>query len=150
MGKSDHDFTLSAFEGLGAVTLIRNGDFMPGGTFALCNLEGVPCFLLSGNPASAMVTFYALIQPCIRKLMGLRDCENRKIKAVLEDGYAKASPRTRLLTAKLFYREGTAFLKITERGKGTISALNGIDAIAVVPQGSEPMAAGSVVEAYLI
>jgi molybdopterin molybdotransferase len=150
MGKSDHDFTLAAFEALGANTLIHNGDFMSGGTFAFCVLGGIPCFLLSGNPASAMVTFYALIQPCIRKLRGMKDYSNMKIKALIPDGYPKPSPRMRLLTAKLFYRESTSILKITERGKGTISALNGINAIAVAPENDKPIAAGTILEAYLV
>jgi molybdopterin molybdotransferase len=97
-----------------------------------------------------MVTFYALIQPCIRRLSGLRDYLNTKIKITLSEAYPKSSPRTRLLVGALDYSGGAAKLHVTERGKGTISALNGINAIAIAQRSANPLESGAELEAYLI
>jgi len=148
MGKSDHDFTLSAFTAAGTKTVVHNGAFMPGGTFAFGMLGSAPCFMLSGNPAAAMITFYTLVQPCIRKLSGYANYRNPVLKAVLPKSYNKSSPRTRLLSAILDYASNE--LTITEHGKGSVSAMNGINAIAVAPKSDSPVPAGAVLEAFLI
>jgi molybdopterin molybdotransferase len=154
MGKSDHDFTLSAFENCGARLKIRNLDFRPGGAFAYLELErhgtAIPCVCLAGNPAAAMVTFFAMAQPCIRKLCGSADWRNERVKAALTEGYGKSSPAARLIVGAINISSGKVMFQCSERGKGSVSSFDGANALAIVPKGSPELDAGTEVDAYLI
>ncbi|MDR2360605.1 MAG: molybdopterin molybdotransferase MoeA [Oscillospiraceae bacterium] len=154
MGKSDRDFTLASFENCGAILKIRNLDCRPGGTFAYLELErkgvNVLCLCLSGNPASAMTAFFAVVQPGIRKLCGQADWRNTRCKVILAEAYGKASPVARLLVGSIDISSGRVMFTCSERGKGSVSSFDGANALAIVPENSPPLEVGTELDAYLI
>jgi molybdopterin biosynthesis enzyme len=106
--------------------------------------------MLSGNPAAAMTAFYALLQPCIRKLSGLLEFANAPVRLTLAGDYRKESPRTRLLIGVADFSSGIVTFSPQERGKGSISSFDGVNAFAVIPQSSLPPTAGTILDGYLI
>ena len=66
----DYDYTASAAESAGVETLVRNVNMKPGGTCAIGRKGDKPVFCLSGNPASSLIAFYVLAQPCLKKMGG--------------------------------------------------------------------------------
>ena len=63
------DFVIKALEQLGHVDLWRIA-IRPGRPFAFGRIGNALFFGLPGNPVAVMVTFYRLLQPALRKLMG--------------------------------------------------------------------------------
>lgn len=64
------DFTKDVLEKLGEIGFWKIA-MKPGKPFAFGKLEKVWFFGLPGNPVSALVTFYQLVQPALAKLSGL-------------------------------------------------------------------------------
>jgi molybdopterin molybdotransferase len=147
----DYDLTPAALDLVGAETLARGVRLKPGGACAYGQKDGKLIFCLSGNPASAMTNFYAVALPCLRKLCGQARFGHRLIKAVLKDSFNKKSPQTRLISGRLDLSDGTARLSaVTVRGNAVLRTLIGCDAMAIIPAGSPPLPAGTVLEAYLL
>lgn len=147
----DYDFTPAALDRIGAETLVRGVRMKPGGACAHGVRDGRLIFGLSGNPAAAMINFYALAWPCLRKLCGLNEFRPRLIKVTLADGFFKKSPNTRIISGRLDLSDGTAQLRATAvRGHAVLRTLIGCDVLAVIPAGSPPLPAGTVLDGYLI
>ena len=66
------DFVIHALEELGEISLWRIA-IRPGRPFAFGKIKDKLFFGLPGNPVAVMVTFYRLVQPSIRRLMGQSD-----------------------------------------------------------------------------
>lgn len=69
------DFTKDVLEKLGKISFWKIA-MKPGKPFAFGKLENAWFFGLPGNPVSALVTFYQLVQPALLKLLGY---DNEKI-----------------------------------------------------------------------
>lgn len=147
----DYDLTPAALEKAGVEILVRDVQLKPGGACAYGIKGGKPVFCLSGNPASSMTNFYAVALPCLRKICGHRRALLNTTKVTLSDGFPKKSPQTRLIRGKLELSGGVAYMKITgAQGNGVLHSLIGCDVMAIVPQGSPPLVAGAVLDAYLL
>ena len=147
----DYDFTPAALELLGAETLVRGVRIKPGGACAYGLKEGKLIFGLSGNPSSAMVNFYAVALPCLRKLCGCNRLIPEKIKVCLTDGFNKASRNTRIITGKLDLADGTVRMKVPPiQGNAILRGLIGCDVMAVIPPESPPIKPGTFLDAYLL
>lgn len=147
----DYDLTTAALEAIGAAILFRKVDLKPGMACAYAQCDGKLICGLSGNPASSLTNFYAIAMPAIRKLCGLSDYTIREFPIVLADRFGKPSPSTRLLRGYLDLSEGTAKLRLSQgQGNVMISGLIGCDAAAVVPAGSGPLLAGTVLQGFLL
>lgn len=81
------DFTKDILEKLGEIGFWKLA-IKPGKPFAFGKLEKAWFFGLPGNPVSALVTFYQLVQPALAKLQGLN-----------EQALAKHSPQLTAYTA---------------------------------------------------
>ncbi len=66
------DFVIKVLEQLGHLELWRIA-IRPGRPFAFGRIGHALFFGLPGNPVAVMVTFYRLLQPALRKLMGARN-----------------------------------------------------------------------------
>ena len=147
----DYDLTPAALEAIGAEILFRKVDLKPGMACAYARRGGKLICGLSGNPASSLTNFYAVAMPALRKLCGLADFDIREFPIVLADRFGKPSPSTRLLRGYLDLSEGTAKLRLSQgQGNVMISGLIGCDAAAVVPAGSGPLPAGTVLQGFLL
>jgi molybdopterin molybdotransferase len=147
----DYDFTPDAMERTGAEVLIRTLKLKPGGASAYGKRDGKLICSLSGNPASALVNFYAVVLPALRKLRGLFQPELVRLVVTLEEDFRKKSPKTRLIRGTMNLSDGTARMKVDQgQGNGVLHSLIGCSLLAEIPAGSPKLPAGTRLEAYLI
>ena len=147
----DYDFTPDAMTRTGAEMLIRTLFLKPGGASAYGIRDGKLLCGLSGNPASALTNFYAVVLPCLRKLRGLREPRLTEISVTLAEDFNKKSPKTRLIRGTLDLTDGTARMHVSKgQGNGVLHSLIGCDLLAEIPAGSPKLPAGTKLSAYLI
>ena len=145
----DYDRTPAAMEAAGAEMLIRGVRLKPGMACAFGCRDGKFLFALSGNPASSLTCFYAVALPALKKLAGRRDPVPQEFPVILADGFTGRSPVTRLLRGRLDLTGGRAAIRLpTSQGNVVISSAAGCNVMAIVPGGSGPLAAGTVLNAF--
>lgn len=147
----DYDYTPAAMERAGIEMLIRTLRLKPGGASAYGVFEGKLVCGLSGNPASAMTNFYAVVLPALRKLRGLAAPRLREITVTLAEGFPKKSPKTRLIRGSLFIDGGEAYMRVaTAQENGSLHSLSGCNLLAEIPAGSGRLDPGTRLIAYVI
>ena len=147
----DYDFTPDAMTRCGAEILIRTLFLKPGGASAYALRDGKLLCGLSGNPASALTNFYAVVLPALRKLRGLMEPHLTEIPVILAEDFSKKSPKTRLIRGILDLSNGSARMHVSKgQGNGVLHSLIGCDLLAEIPAGSPKLPAGTKLSAYLI
>ena len=140
----DQDFTPAALAAAGAEIVVSNLSLKPGGACAYAFKGDRPAFALSGNPAAALVNFYAVVQPVLRKICGCPEPRPPAFMARLREPFGQPSPVARLLTGRLIHMDSeTWFSPNRLRGKGSLSGFIGCEVVAEVPAGSPALAAGT-------
>ena len=145
----DYDLTPAAMEAVGAEILARGCAMKPGMACAFAQREEKLIFGLSGNPASSITGFYAVVQPVLRKLCGRNRPVPEEIPMTLTKGFPKGSPVTRLLRGILDPGTGK-FSPVDRQGNVAISSMIGCNAMAVIPGGSGPVETGISVKGFLL
>ncbi|MBQ8264051.1 MAG: molybdopterin molybdotransferase MoeA [Oscillospiraceae bacterium] len=147
----DYDFTPAAMELAGVRMLFRGVELKPGMACAYGEKNGKIVCGLSGNPASALTNFHAVAAPPLKKLAGRSDCMPEIIKFRLKTDFKKKSPKTRLLRGKLDLSGGTIGIVLQgDQGNAVLISAIGCNAMAIVPAGSGPLKAGTILEGFLI
>ena len=147
----DWDLTPAAMEDAGCELLFRGAAIKPGMACAYGLKAGVPVCGLSGNPASSLTNYVLIALPALRLLAGRREPVPEEIRLTLLAPFRKKSPTTRLLRGRLVLKDGTAGLALCgDQGNVVLSSTIGSDAMAVVPAGSGPLEAGTVLTGFLI
>lgn len=147
----DCDLTPDAMAGCGVETLFKGVALKPGMACCYGMAGKKPVMALSGNPASAMTNYYAVARPAVKKLCGLADYLPREIELTLAAPFEKRSRTARLLRGVLEIDGGRAMLRLPgDQGNGVISSMIGCNAMAVVPAGSEPLSAGTILKGFLL
>ena len=147
----DYDLTPAAMEMAGVDILVREVGLKPG--MACCHgiKHGKLVCGLSGNPASALTNYYAVVQPAIKKLAGRRDAMPTNILVELATAFPKKSRCDRLLRGKLTFSGGKVQIQTQEmQGNVVLSSAIGCDAMACIPAGSGPLEAGTELAAFLL
>ncbi len=147
----DYDLTPAALERAGGVIAVRNLHLKPGGKCCFgWQGEKLAC-CLSGNPASAMTCFYAVVLPVLRKLAGYPEGQLPEVAARLVEDYPKPSPQTRLLRGRLTAEQGQlVFVPAPSQSNGALHTLAGANALGEIPAGSGPLKAGSPIQVCYI
>ena len=161
-----YDVVRTAFERLGRIDLWRVA-VQPGKPFVFGTASprrGRPATLLfglPGNPVSSFVTFELFVRPAIRRMAGRRDLLRPTDRAVLGDDVTKSAGR-RAFVRVTALRDADGAPVRDERGRvrvrlsgGTagqgshvLSALASADALAVIPEADDTLAAGAEVELW--
>ena len=145
----DYDLTPAALLAAGGEILIQNVKLKPGGKCCFGTLGKALVCCLSGNPASSMTAFYAMVLPAIWKLCGRKDYALETISVTLLEDFPKKSPKPRLLRGVLELTGGVTGMKITgEQGNGILHTMVGCNVLALVPAGSGPLPKGTQLEGY--
>lgn len=147
----DYDLTPDAMEQAGVNILFRGVRLKPGMACAYGEKDGRLICGLSGNPASSLTNFCAVAVPALKKLAGRSDYLPREVMVTLKNGFSKKSPATRLLRGTLDLSDGTVGMTLPgDQGNVVISSAVGCNVMAIVPAGSGPVEAGTVLEGFLI
>lgn len=147
----DYDYTASAAQAAGVEIKVRNVNMKPGGTCAIGMKGDKPVFCLSGNPASSLIAFYVLAQPCLKKMGGQRAYRNPMIPVRLLEPVKKPSAKPRLIRGALDLSGGIARLLPHEgQGNGVLRSMKGCNLIGLIPEGSPPLPADAQIMAFVV
>lgn len=147
----NYDLTPAAMEQAGVTLLFRGVDMKPGMACAYGSCSGKLICALSGNPASALINFYAVAFPALRKIAGYRDPVPQAIQVTLADRFGKKSPKLRFLRGTLALKDGTVRMTLpSDQGNVILSSTIGCNVMAIIPAGSGPVEAGTVLEGLLL
>jgi molybdopterin molybdotransferase len=148
-----HDVVKDAFANVGRIDLwriaVQPGKPLAFGRAAAQGREGeVLMFGLPGNPVSSLVTFELFVRPVLRRLAGHADVVGREtISATLADDVSKAPGRRGYIRVRL-ERNGAGWRASLAGGQEShmLSALAAADGLAIIPEATDTVAAGSTVE----
>ena len=146
-----YDYTMQAMEQAGAEILFNGVKMKPGMACTYGVLNGKLIAGLSGNPASSLTNFHVIAASAFRKLSGQEPYLPESIQVTLLGRFPKKSPGTRFLRGTLDLSEGKVGMRLSEdQGNIILRSMAGSNVIAVVPAGSGPQEAGTVLNAFLI
>jgi molybdopterin molybdotransferase len=114
-------------------------------TFGL--IEGVPVFGLPGNPVAAAVGFEILIRPALRKMQGLVHLKRPLTPARISTDINKKNESRRLYLRSRLECDDEGGYRVTpeaNQSSALLSVLNRSNCLLVVPEGSAPVAAGTL------
>lgn len=147
----DFDFIKPVVDSLGEL-MMTTVNMRPGKaqTFGLVN--GTPVFGLPGNPAAAYVGFQMLIRPALRTMQGYRFMDHPVVKARLTRDEKNRDPRRIFLRATLTRgADGTyEATPAKNQSSGLFGPIQKTNCMAIMPEGTEPQPAGSIVDCILL
>lgn len=147
----DYDLTPAAMELAGVEILFRGVDLKPGMACAYGSKDGKLICGLSGNPASSLINYYAVAMPALKKLTGAKNYVPEEIDVILNNGFKKKSPGTRLLRGTLDLSCGEVRMSLPkEQGNVMLNSMIGCNVMAIVPAGSGPIEAGTKLKGFLL
>jgi len=146
----DRDLVREVLEDLGLEEVFWRVRIRPGSPFAFGLLPSArPVFALPGNPVSALVTFEVLVRPALRRMAGHARLERRRVPVELAEEVRGKADLTHFNRVRLEGRPGRPPLaRLTgPQGSGILTSVAAADALLVVPEGTERLAAGAAAEA---
>ena len=103
---------------------------------------------LSGNPFAAYATFELLARPVLARMQGCDEVQLRRTRAKLADAFPKECLGRRFLRARMG-DDGLVYLP-DQHESGTLYSAAGCDAFVDVPEGTPPLAVGTMVDVVLL
>ncbi|MGH2618192.1 MAG: molybdopterin molybdotransferase MoeA [Thermomicrobiales bacterium] len=123
----------------------------PGKPFNFATAGEALLFSLPGNPVSALVCFEVFLRPALRHMLGATDIDRPRVPAIIEHS---VHPSDRIEFQRAVVRIGDdGRLVATTTGpqaSSRLASLVGANALIVVPAGTDPLPAGSLLEAILL
>ena len=131
-------------DGRGELVHVR---MQPGKPQAVGTLpDGTPVLALPGNPVSCFVSFEVFVRPLLRRMLGARDVQRRRLTATLAGDVRSPAGRRQLLRARLEWTGGVPVaVAVGGPGSHLLGALARSDALVDVPQDVTHLAAGDPV-----
>jgi molybdopterin molybdotransferase len=143
----DHDVVRPALHKIGVAVAFERVAIKPGKPLVLGRRSMAHVLGLPGNPASALVTFALFGIPLLRALQGDAAPFAMPFGARLSVSRKRGPDRLEFVRARLRWGDG-AFAAIADdnQASGAATSLASSDGIAFVPAGTEPLAAGTMVD----
>lgn len=147
----DFDFVKDVLRARGEIQ-VWQVRMKPGKPLAFGSVDGTPLIGVPGNPVAAAVSFTVFGRPAIRRMLGTRDVflpllRVKSGEAIDNRGFRRHYVRVRL------QRDGDdmplAYI-VGDQGAGILSSLAAADALAIVPENVESVAAGDVLDAMTL
>jgi len=111
----------------------------------------VPHLGLPGNPVSSMITFEQFARPAILKMMGKKILAKPTIRAIIEDDIADTGERRVFARVMVTRRGGQYYASLTgPQGSGILTSMIKANGLAVIPESSEGVKAGDMVEIQML
>jgi molybdopterin molybdotransferase len=141
-----HDHMRPALAELGAEERFWGVALKPGRPTWFGTLGETLIFGLPGNPVSAMATFLLLLQPALRRMLGLSP-EASRISAVMDEDYSKPPGRAHAVRCSLTtHQDGWHARPTGPQGSHILTSMLGADGLALIATDSEGVRAGERVE----
>ena len=142
-----HDHVRPALRRLGFREVFAGVKLKPGRptTFAVGD-DGTLIFALPGNPVSALMGFRLFVVPALDAMLG-RGGESHPVKAVADEELPGALGRTTVIRCRTTLQDDGWHVRPTKSQESHIlTSMLGVDALALVPQDRDHIAAGAPVE----
>lgn len=148
------DLVPEAISALGRPGVIVHGLCMrPGRPTALAAVDGRPVVLLPGFPVATMVSFNAVAQPILLKMLGAipNQFEGRIIRARISRRIASSPGNRTFVRAFIRKADGKYVAEpLRTSGSGVISSMIRANGLVVIPEEKEGLEEGEEVEATLL
>jgi molybdopterin molybdotransferase len=124
----------------------------PGRPMAYGKIDKTDFFGLPGNPVSAMVTFYQIVQGALKSRMGLKiDDAIPLLKVECVESIFKRAGRTEFQRGILFQSNGVWKVKTTgQQGSGILSSMSKANCFIVLGMDRGTIQAGEIVDIQLM
>jgi molybdopterin molybdotransferase len=142
-----HDHVRPALARLGYREVFAGVKLKPGRptTFAVGE-DGTLVFALPGNPVSALMAFRLFVVPAIDAMLG-RSMEHHPVKATADEALEGAVGRTTVIRCRTTLQDDGWHVRPTKSQESHIlTSMLGVDALALVPEDRDGIAAGEPVE----
>ncbi len=153
VSQGDYDVVKAVMPELGATEFVQVA-MQPGKPqgFGLIGAERIPMIMLPGNPVSAFVSFEAFARPVIRKLMGVTPYTRAPVKARATHAMTSMMSRRQLARGIVTHDDDGNRLVSLAGGHGShlIGDLARANALVVLPEETDLVAAGEPVEVWLL
>jgi molybdopterin molybdotransferase len=147
----DHDHVRDVLAALGCEMRFWRVNIKPGKPLAFGLWDGRPVFGLPGNPVSSMVTFELFVRPALRGMMGRSPEERPHARARLLEPVSKEEGRRHYLRG-IVSRQGADLVAraVRKQSSGQLTSMVGVNALLVVREESQGVAAGEEIEVLLL
>lgn len=123
---------------------------MPQG-FGTIGPDSTPVFGLPGNPVSALVSFETFVRPALRKMLGAEPYERPRVRAVTSTELTSPRGKRSFLRVSLGVAQGAYVVTpVSGTGSHLLAGMSRANALAVVPEDVERIAAGDSVEVLVL
>lgn len=142
------DFVTETLERMGEVNFWTVA-IKPGRPIAFGGMHGALFFGLPGNPVSAMVTFYQLVQPALLQLMGMAEPEVGICLRATCDSRIKKKPGRREFQRGILRRDVDGRYRVSttgHQGSGVLRSMAEANCFIVLPEASGTLEPGTEVE----
>lgn len=153
VSQGDYDVVKAVMPALGATEFVQVA-MQPGKPqgFGLIGEDRVPMIMLPGNPVSAFVSFEAFARPVIRKLMGVTPYARPVVRARATHAMSSTMSRRQLARGIVTHDDDGNRLVALAGGHGShlVGDLARANALVVLPEETDLVAAGDQVEVWLL
>lgn len=139
----DYDYVKFVLAELGSVQFWKVA-MQPAKPFAFGTIDGAPLFGLPGNPVSTFVAFEQFVRPGLLSMMGATNLLRPRIVGTAGEDLSTHVEKE-VFVRVLLARDGSQMVALRSGGQGSnmLSSLAAAEAFAVVPAGTDRVAAGS-------
>ena len=143
----DADFVREVLEKIGQVTFWKVA-MKPGRPLAFGKVGKASFFGLPGNPVSAMVTFYQVVLPALKKLSGNKNIQLPTFKVSCQSILKKRPGRIEYQRGILTRNKAGEMVvsKTGEQGSGILSSMTEANCFIILPIENDGVMAGETVE----
>jgi molybdopterin molybdotransferase len=150
--EGDYDFVTPVVRELGEM-FYNKVNMKPGKAQTFALIGKTPVFGLPGNPGAASVGFEILIRPALRKMQGLAALDRPVTRAVVGRDIGKKGETRRMYLRSRLERDKDGCYRVTvlpNQSSALLGVLNRSNCLLVVPEGEQPVVAGSMVDCLRI
>ncbi len=147
----DHDEVRAAFERAGVERVFWRVAMSPGKPVLFGTWNGALVFGLPGNPVSSMVAFECFVRPALRRMQGDREPERVHVPARLAAAMRGAGTRRHFARVNVERRGAELVaIEVEPKGSGNLRSMVRANGLAVVPEGTQTLRAGEIVDVLLL
>ncbi|SMM98550.1 Molybdopterin biosynthesis protein MoeA [uncultured Candidatus Thioglobus sp.] len=140
------DFVKQVLNDIGSVDFWKLA-IKPGRPLTYGKIDDAYFFGLPGNPVAVMITFYQIVQPFLKKIMGqTQNIEPLLVNAISASNILKSQGRTEFIRAKFSNNNGELTVhKLDKQGSGILSSMSYANCLIILSEDMSSIKKGDIV-----